>query len=82
MGTSQRVSRGFHRLGLFLAAVPPLLVASFCLFVAVRAAFFGGLASVSLSQVITTLLMAFAVSLAVYGLVRAIGWVVGGFTAS
>jgi hypothetical protein len=52
MSAAQSVSRGFHRLGIFIAVV----------------LFLNGLA--------------IAVSLAVYGLVRTIGWVIGGFAAS
>jgi hypothetical protein len=34
MGTSQRVSRGFHRLGLLLAAIPLLLGGSLSVYIA------------------------------------------------
>jgi hypothetical protein len=85
MATSQRVSRGFHRLGLFLAAIT--MVVGFVLIAMdvvhlklwdvganqlpmVIAGFLVGLLEVGL------------VCLAVYGLVRAIGWIIGGFAAS
>ena len=75
MATSQRLSRDFHRLGLVLAAIPLLL----------------GLGWTALTQVmysnliphaLTGIAGTFAATLAVYGIVRAIGLFIGGFAAS
>ena len=142
MATSQRVSRGFHRLGLFLAAIPllfgigyslttPLEITNYGLidhreYVCahnllqsdpkrfwdltgeVRGSGFIDLKAVGCSDrdnalvvrqyvtdvppfnwwrsysllVAPILALAAVASLAVYGIVRAIGWVIGGFAAS
>ena len=74
MATSQRLSRGFHQLGIVLAAIPLVL----------------GIAWTALALVIypgtirplAGIAGTFAASLAVYVIVRAIGWVVGAFAAS
>ena len=75
MTTSPRLSRGFHQLGIVLAAIPLVL----------------GIAWTALTPVIypdvipyalTGIAGTFAATLAVYGIVRAIGWVIGGFVAS
>ncbi len=79
MVASQKLSRGFHRLGLFLAAIPLLWVGLTIMAVGFRA---GWASAVDLpsSEVLTTLLVTLGASLALYGVVRAIGWVIGGFT--
>jgi len=135
MGASQRVSRGFHRLGLFLASVALLIGGFLAMLFApdwaapfpakwgrqpVPQGFSGvggpivdieGLAKVRMpsnynlqpiakqrelvNRIIANnwrekfaiplergLLIALAFSLVLYGLVRAIGWVIGGFMAS
>ena len=74
MAASQRLSRGFHQLGIVLAAIPLVL----------------GIAWTALALVIypgtirplAGIAGTFAASLAVYVIVRAIGWVVGAFAAS
>ena len=74
VGTSQRVSRGFHRLGTMLAAIPLVL----------------GIALTALAPVmypgmippLAGIAGTFVASLAVYGIVRTIGWVIGGFVAN
>jgi hypothetical protein len=137
MSTAQRVSRGFRRLGLFLAAIPLLIGAIASIYVARDDANYGlakhqqlvcahervakekpgenvfdRFDSISLkeigcsdgsetltvdeardnppafnwlatfgSRMVPLLSLTFAASLAVYALVRAIGWVIGGFTA-
>ena len=75
MSTSQRISGGFHRLGLVLAACHPTAAGRFS-YVAL------GAVEPSASEVLTTVFVTLGVSFAVYGLVRAIGWVIGGFAAS
>jgi hypothetical protein len=127
MSTSQRVSRGFHRLALVLAAIPLLVGGYFSVVYAVGEASMPpvevwsrpalkieGFGTVPMppgfdrltrdeqdelvDQIATSLrpqwwanfsealgvslASTLAVSLAVYGVVRAIGWVVGGFAAS
>ena len=86
MSTSQRVNRGFHRLGLLLAA---LVWTAHFMFAAWK---FSGLswsdfwAASPLDQILAFYVeptaVALVVALAVYGVVRAIGWVIGGFTMS
>ena len=75
MATAHRLSRGFHQLGIVLAAIPLVL----------------GIAWTALAPVIYSwhdphalagIAGTFAASLAVYGIVRAIGWVISGFAAS
>ena len=74
MATSQRISRGFHRIGLVLAAL------GFCwgLYVGFQenppGQTEGGFAQWVIFGAI--------ISAIIYGLVRAIGWVIGGFAAS
>jgi hypothetical protein len=74
MSTSERVSRGFHRLELFLAAIPLLAGGVFATYLAVDTA--------NITPLVRGLPITLAVTLAVYGVVRAIGWVIGGFAAS
>ena len=84
MSASQRVSRGFHQLGLLLAATLltmclPLLVAE-----AVRLKLWDagqGDIPVLIVGVLFALVGLGLVCLAVYGVVRAIGWVIGDFAA-
>ena len=83
--SSQRVSRGFHRLGLSLAAI--LLVVGLAAMAA--DAVHLRLWDVSRGELPTTVfgvVMAMTglalACLALYGLIRAIGWVIGGFAAS
>lgn len=77
MSTSQRVSRGFHRLALFLAAIPLLIGTYFSIVIAYSGSSTEGDVTFTQARLAITL----AVSLAVYGVVRAIGWVIGGFAA-
>ena len=74
MAASQRVSRGFHRLALVVAAISLLVGGVSSAYVAVMEA----------DYALGIILFAFALaaSLAVYGIVRAIGWVIGGFAAT
>jgi hypothetical protein len=80
MSASQRVSRGFHQLGLLLAATLltmclPLMVAE-----AVRLKLWDagqGDIPVLIVGVLFALVGLGLVCLAVYGVVRAIGWVIG-----
>jgi hypothetical protein len=60
MPTSQRISRGFHRVGLVLAALGGQTETGFTQWV-IFGAIFGAI---------------------IYGIVRAIGWVISGFAAS
>jgi len=84
MSASQRVSRGFHQLGLLLAATLltmclPLMVAE-----AVRLKLWDagqGDIPVLIVGVLFALIGLGLVCLAVYGVVRAIGWVIGDFAA-
>jgi hypothetical protein len=76
MSTAQRVSRGFHRLGLLLAANTLLVVGGSFTLVYLHAPNGGG------SDWVAGMLIALFLSVAVYGVVRTIGWVVAGFAAS
>ena len=85
MATSQGIRRGFHRLGLILAAL--LLVAGLAMMVvdAVHLKLWDASLSdlpVVVGGVLIGLFGLGLACLAVYGLVRAIGWVIGGFMAS
>ncbi len=127
MTISQRLSRGFHRLGLFLAVIPMLVGGFYSYVYAVSEAsrpsaeinskpalHIEGYGAVPLPQgfeqltkdeqneivdqiadslrphwwiqfaetLTLGLAITLAVSLAVYGIVRAIGWVIGGFASS
>jgi hypothetical protein len=91
VGTSQRVSCGFHRLGLFLAVIPLLAAAAVSAhWVFIRwmtnANWHDLWAGTTLYQALAITLepaaLALPVSLAVYGVVRAIGWVVAGFVGT
>jgi hypothetical protein len=75
MSTAQRVSRGFHRLALVLAAVTLLYFASLLV---------GGWLDPNFHSYDFSVLALFALACAggVYVLVRAIGWVIGGFIPS
>ena len=75
MATSQKVSRDFHRLGLVLAAIPLVLGLGWT---ALTPVIYSNMFPHALTGIVTT----FAATLAVYGIVRAIGWVIGGFAAS
>src|SRR6476646_2027216 len=126
MAALQRDSRGFHRLGLFLAAIPLLIGGTWSVVYALNEAAPSSsenptpkssaatpssgknltIDGVDISPVLTPdqqhekldrmalswrikfaellakgLTISLAVSLAVYGVVRAIGWVIGGFAA-
>ena len=127
MAALQRDSRGFHRLGLFLAAIPLLIGGTWSVIYALNEAAPASsenpppkssaatpssgknltIDGVDISPVLTPdqqnekldrmalpswrikfaerlakgLTIGLAVSLAVYGIVRAIGWVIGGFAA-
>ena len=74
MATSQRLSRGFHQLGIVLAAIPLVLGIAWT---ALAPVMYPGMIP-PLAGIAGT----FAASLAVYGIVRAIGWVIGGLAAS
>jgi hypothetical protein len=84
MSASQRVGLGFHQLGLLLAATLlaiglPLMVAD-----AVRLKLWEagqGDIPVLIFGVLIALIRLGLACLAVYGVVRAIGWVIGGFAA-
>ena len=84
MSASQRVSRGFHQLGLLLAATLlaidlPLMVTG-----AVRLKLWDagqGDIPVLVVGVLIALVGLGLACLAVYGVVRAIGWVIGDFAA-
>jgi hypothetical protein len=65
--TSQRISRGFQRLGVVLGAAASLLVA---------------LPSLGSSDPLSLILITAFVGIAVYGFVMVIGWVIGGFATS
>jgi hypothetical protein len=84
MSVSQRVSRGFHQLGLLLAAT--LLAIGLPLMVAdpVRLKLWEagqGHIPVLIVGVLIALVGLGVACLAVYCVVRAIGWVIGGFAA-
>jgi hypothetical protein len=72
MATSQRLSRGFHRLGLVLAA----LALSYFLYI--------GLVETPPGKLLDPFWVIGGVIFGaiIYGLVRVIGWVIGGFAAS
>ena len=74
MTTSQRLSRGSHQLGIVLAAIPLVLGIAWT---ALASVMYPGMISP-----LTGIAGTFAASLAVYAIVRAIGWVIGGFAAS
>ena len=84
MSASQRVGRGFHQLGLLLAATLlaiglPLMVAD-----AVRLELWDagqGDILMLIAGVLIALVGLGIACLAVYGVVRAIGWVIGDFAA-
>jgi hypothetical protein len=74
MATAQRLSSGFHQLGIVLAAIPLVLgIAWTALALVIYSGTIRPLAGIAGT---------FAASLAVYVIVRAIGWVVGAFAAS
>jgi hypothetical protein len=69
MGVVQMISRGFHRLGLFLAGYALLMGFIYSIFFVPSHDQSFGLA------------LAIAISVAVYGVARATGRVISGFTA-
>ena len=73
MATSQGLGRGFHQLGIVLAAIPLVLGIAWT---ALALVMYPGMIPL-LAGIAGT----FAATLAVYGIVRAIGWVIGGFAA-
>ena len=75
MATQQRLSSGCHRLGIVLAAIPLVLGIAWT---ALTPVMYPGMIPHALTGIAGT----FAATLAVYGIVRAIGWVIGGFVAS
>ena len=75
MATSQRLTDGFHQLGIVLAAIPLVLGVAWTALTPV-------IYSDVIPHALTGIAGTFAASLAVYGIVRAIGWVIGGFVAS
>jgi hypothetical protein len=85
MSTSQRVSRGFHRVGLFLAAITMLVgflvIGLDVVHLKLWDIRLGDVPMVAVALLIGLLEVSLA-CLAVYGLVRAIGWVISGFVAS
>jgi hypothetical protein len=78
---SQRVTRGFHWLGLFLAASLFVIGLAF-----VVSNIMGVVGLYSPQTLIMRAAIGFVglcwVCLTVYGVIRAIGWVIGGFAAS
>ena len=82
---SQRVSRSFHRIGVFLAmfvlAVGLALIISDVVRLMLWDTRLDELPMVLGGLVVGLIILGLA-CLAIYGLVRAIGWVVGGFMAS
>jgi len=85
MGTPQRISRGFHRVGVFLAAM--IFAIGFTLIIsdAVRLRLWDVRLDdlpMVLASVLLGLICLGLVCLALYGLVRAIGWVIGSFAAN
>ena len=74
MATSQKLCRDFHRLGLVLAAIPLVLGLGWT---ALTPVIYSNMFPHALTGIATT----FAATLAVYGIVRAIGWVIGGLAA-
>jgi hypothetical protein len=82
---SQRVSRGFHRLGLIFALIAPAVRIGFIAHDVVTLRLwevtYGDLPVVFFGALVGLVEVAL-VCLAVYGVVRAIGWVIGGFAAS
>ena len=84
MSASQRVGLGFHQLGLLLAATLlaiglPLMVADAARFKLWDAG--QGDMPLLVAGVLIALVGLGVASLAVYGVVRAIGWVIGGLAA-
>ena len=67
MSTPQRISRGFHRLGLLLAVLWLLINL--------------GMGLVE-EQLVSFAIMGLISGAIIYAIVRAIGWVVGGFMSS
>jgi hypothetical protein len=89
-GSPSRITRGFHRLGLFLAAIPLLVGILWPAFLALSVLNVNRENGVSLHDFYMNtffpwvgfgLAMALPLSLAVYLVVRAIGWVVAGFAS-
>ena len=66
--TSQRVSRGFHRLGLLLGSLAFMIAALLGL-------------GVSQGPIEIAFVVYVLVGLLTYGIIRAIGWIIGGFAA-
>ena len=82
---SERLSRGSHRLGLLLAAILFVIGLAAVVADAVHLRLWEAKLSdlpVVIGGVLIGLLGLSLACLAVYGLVRAIGWVIGGFMAS
>jgi hypothetical protein len=85
MSTSQRVSRGFHRLGLLLAGITLAIGLVLIAIDAVKLKLWD-VGPSDVPVVVMGVLAGFIevgiACLVVYGVVRAIGWVIGGFAAS
>jgi hypothetical protein len=85
MSASQRVSRSFHRLGLIFAliggAITLVFIAHDVIALRLWEVTYGDLPVLIFGAMIGLVEVA-VVCLAVYGIVRAIGWVIGGFAAS
>ena len=82
---SQRVSRGSHRLGLLLASILFVIGLAFVVADIVHLRLWDIKLSdlpVVLGGVLIGLLGLTLACLAVYGIVRAVGWIIGGFAAS
>ncbi len=78
MNTQQRIGRGFHRLGIFLAAMVPAIL----LAIWQGLLLFGYAASAEpFTGILAGVLGLIGLCLFIYGVVRAIGWVIGGFAA-
>ena len=71
----QRVSRGFHRFAVFLAVFAFLAAATVTILIVIEK-------HDALHSLGAGAINGLIVGLVVYGLVRAVGWVIGGFAAS
>ncbi len=76
MNTQKRISRGFHRLGIFLAAMVPAIYLA-----VLTGVFVNALVGAEPTGTLAFVLGLIGLGLFIYGVVRAIGWVIGGFAA-
>lgn len=85
MSTAQRVSRGFHWIGFFLSAIVMMIGLASIISDLEHLGLWdvpSKQASKAVAEVLLSMLGLAVACLLVYGVVRAIGWVVGGFTAT